>query len=150
MQSVVGSNDDDDDDDHDASLLVSPIGLLIVAARDNGDRQQQNAAAFAVGHERSHSITNKRTSNYDVIFHNDENGSMSSPPSSSLLVQTPAKSKFNYLEAMAELEYLAPTPATTTAHCCHDGEEEEEEEGRMQYLYERNRRGGAVGYGWRR
>ena len=102
----------DDDDDHDASLLVSPIGSSVVVARDNGDELQNNNAPFAVGPERSHFITNRRTSNHDVIFHNDDNDSMSSSPS---LVQTPVKSKFNYLEAMAELEYLAPTPATTTA-----------------------------------
>lgn len=119
---MVGSNDDDDD--HDASLLVSPIGSLIVVARDNGDEQQQNAAAFAVGPERSHCITNRRTSNYDVIFHNDDNSMSSSPYSSSKLVQTPAKSKFNYLEAMAELEYLAPTPATATAATAEKKEEE--------------------------
>ena len=103
-----------DDDDHDASLLVSPIGSLVAVARDNGDEVQNDNAPFAVGPERSHFITNRRTSNHDVIFHNDDNDSMPSSPSSSL-VQTPVKSKFNYLEAMAELEYLAPTPATTTA-----------------------------------
>ena len=114
----------DDDDDHDASLLVSPIGSLVAVARDNGDDElQNNNAPFAVGPERPHSTTTNRriTSNYDVIFHNDDNDSMSS------LVRTPVKSKFNYLEAMAELEYLAPTPATTTAAATTEKKKKEEE-----------------------
>jgi hypothetical protein len=122
MQPIVGSNDDDDDD-HDASLLVSPIGSLgDVRTRHYGDEpQQQNAAAvFAVGPGRSPSITTRRTSNYDVMFHNDDNDSMSS-------LQTPAKSKFNYLEAMTELEYLAPTPAATTTAAATTTEKKKEE-----------------------
>jgi hypothetical protein len=130
MQAIVGSNDDDVDD-HDASLLVSPIGSLgDVRTRDYGDEQpqQQNAAAvFAVGPIPGRSpstTTNRRTSNYDAMLYNDDDDSISS---SSLFVQTPAKSKFNYLEAMTELEYLAPTPAaTTTAAATTDKKKKEE------------------------
>ena len=76
---------DDSFDDPDDSLLVSPSANR---SRVSDDRQHVTSP---------------------VETHDSE------PCDSFMLAQTPAKSKFNYASALEELEFLAPTPATTNA-----------------------------------
>jgi hypothetical protein len=79
---------DDSFDDPDDSLLVSP-----------------SANRSRVSDDRQHVTSPVETHDSEPCDEED----------SFMLAQTPAKSKFNYASALEELEFLAPTPATTNA-----------------------------------
>ena len=89
------------DDPDDSLLLVSPA---VNRGRARDDRQHVTAAVGTDISQPYHSTGSSTAADGSL---DDEDSFM--------LVQTPAKSKFNYASAMEELECLAPTPATAKA-----------------------------------